>query len=142
MTSMMKIRLTKGFSLIELMVVVGIIAILVALGSVSFTTAQKKARDARRKTDVKAMQNAFEQYYSVNGGYAACGTMAAQGGDYLPGGLPSDPKPGWSAYNCSYDAGTGEYCACALLENEQGNASAGDCSDYTIGDYFCVQNQQ
>jgi len=56
----------KAFTLLEMLVVIGIIAILVALGTSSYSTAQKKARDARRKSDMKSFQNAMEQCYSVN----------------------------------------------------------------------------
>ncbi len=55
----------RGFTLLELLVVIGIIGLLVGLGAVSFSTAQKKARDAKRRGDVQAHKNAFEQYYSV-----------------------------------------------------------------------------
>ena len=65
----------KGFTLIEILVVVGIIAILIGMGTVSFSTAQKKARDARRKADMQAIQNSFEQYYSICGfSYPVTGT--------------------------------------------------------------------
>ncbi|MCX7881309.1 MAG: prepilin-type N-terminal cleavage/methylation domain-containing protein [Patescibacteria group bacterium] len=57
----------KAFTLLEMLVVIGIIAIILSLGSVSYSTAQKKARDAKRKQDLKAIQNALEQYYSICG---------------------------------------------------------------------------
>jgi len=57
----------KAFTLLEMLVVVGIIAILVGLGAASYSTAQKKSRDAKRKADLKAIQNALEQYYSICG---------------------------------------------------------------------------
>lgn len=57
----------KGFTLLEILVVIGIIAIMVAMGTASFSTAQKKARDAKRKTDLRTIQNGLEQYYSVCG---------------------------------------------------------------------------
>jgi len=57
----------SGFSLLELLVVISIIAVLLALGISSFNTAQKKARDAKRKNDVKDVSSALEQYYSVCG---------------------------------------------------------------------------
>lgn len=56
-----------GFTLLELLVVIGIISILVTMGFSSYSTAQKKARDAKRKGDIKAIQNSLEQYYSVCG---------------------------------------------------------------------------
>lgn len=56
----------KGFTLLEILVVIGIIGILLGLGAVSYSTAQKKARDARRKGDLQAIQKVLEQCYSVN----------------------------------------------------------------------------
>lgn len=57
----------KGFTLLEMLVVVGIIAVLVSIGISSYSTAQKKARDAKRKSDLKSIQSALEQYYSICG---------------------------------------------------------------------------
>ena len=59
-------KIKNGFTLLELLVVIGIIAILVALGTVSYSAAQKSSRDSRRKQDLIAIQNAMEQYYSQN----------------------------------------------------------------------------
>lgn len=59
----------SSFTLLEMLVVLGIIAVVVAIGAISFATAQKKSRDARRKTDLKSIQNAMEQYYSVCGNH-------------------------------------------------------------------------
>jgi len=61
----------KGFTLIELLVVITIIAILIAAGAVSYTNAQRKGRDARRKSDLKAIQQGLDQYFSQNGKYPA-----------------------------------------------------------------------
>jgi len=127
----------SGFSLVELMVVVSIIAILMALGSVSYTTAQKKARDASRRGDMRSIQNAMEQYYVANGGYpASCAGL--EDPEFLPGGVPTDPKPSLS-YTCTSDTDT--YCACAEMENETGNSGA-NCAFGSGTDHFCVVNQQ
>ncbi|MCR4276738.1 MAG: type II secretion system GspH family protein [Candidatus Roizmanbacteria bacterium] len=56
----------KGFTLLEMLVVIGIIAILVSLGFASYSTVQKKARDAKRQGDLKSAQQTLEQCYSVN----------------------------------------------------------------------------
>ncbi len=49
-----------------MLVVIGIIAILLSIGLASYSTVQKKARDAKRQGDLKAFQSAMEQCYSVN----------------------------------------------------------------------------
>lgn len=59
-------NLKKSFTLLEMLVVMGIIAILVTLGFASYSTVQKKARDAKRQGDLKAAQQVMEQCYSVN----------------------------------------------------------------------------
>jgi len=57
----------KSFTLLEILVVLGIIAILVAMGAISYSSVQKKARDAKRKSDLRTLQQGFEEYYSVCG---------------------------------------------------------------------------
>ena len=61
-----KLKILKGFTLLEVLVVIGIISILVTLGIASYSTAQKKARDAKRQSDLKGAQQVMEQCYSVN----------------------------------------------------------------------------
>jgi len=59
----MKIRnYYKGFTLIELLIVLSIMGVLATLGFQSFTASQKKARDARRKSDLGQIQKALELY--------------------------------------------------------------------------------
>lgn len=130
----------NGFTLLELLVVVSIIGILIAMIAAGFSTAQKRSRDARRRADVKAAQNGFEQYYADNpAGYAAaCATMAVD--PYLPAGMPLDPQTGL-AYSCTSDAD--EYCICAALEGlDTGNSNAGCGYVATNGDFFCTSNLQ
>lgn len=59
----------KGFTLIELLVVISIIAILTAVATVSYVNAQEKGRDNKRKSDLKAVQQALEMYFNQNGQY-------------------------------------------------------------------------
>lgn len=132
----------KGFTLLELLVVISIISILVAMGAVAFSTAQTRGRDSKRRSDVQQMQKAFEQYYAQNGTYADCATMAT---DTMPGGLPTDPKPSHTAYNTSSACSATGYCVCALLEDTgSGNADAptGSTCAFGAGDYTCASNLQ
>lgn len=126
---------SKGFTLLEILVVISIIGILIAVGATAYSTAQKKSRDARRQADMKQMQGAFEQYYATSGSsYADCSAMAGQ---FTGGQLPTDPKPG-ETYYCLGTPTT--YCACAKLESGTGN-SATQCN-YTGTGYYCISNLQ
>ncbi|MFW6209958.1 MAG: type II secretion system protein [Patescibacteria group bacterium] len=58
-----------GFSLIELLVVVSIISVLSTVGLAAFLDAQASARDAQRMADMKAINDALQQYYADNGRY-------------------------------------------------------------------------
>jgi general secretion pathway protein G len=67
-------RKQKGFTLIELLVVISIIGLLSTVVMTSLGSVRKKARDARRKTDLNAISLAMEQYYSQYGTYVIPGT--------------------------------------------------------------------
>lgn len=62
-------RLRIGFTLIELMVTVAIIAILVALGIGVFSRAQRNARDAVRRAALRGLKTALEIYKLESGNY-------------------------------------------------------------------------
>lgn len=59
----------RGFTLIELLIVVAIIAVLVSVGTFSYSTAMRNARDAQRKSDLKKIALALEKYYTDRGSY-------------------------------------------------------------------------
>ena len=59
----------KGFTLLELLVVIGIIGLLASVIVVNLTAARKKARDTKRIADVRNIQTAAESYYAKNGFY-------------------------------------------------------------------------
>lgn len=59
----------KGFTLVELLVVVTIITIITGIGMVVYSEGRKGARDLRRKQDLRAIQAALTIYYQGNGRY-------------------------------------------------------------------------
>jgi prepilin-type N-terminal cleavage/methylation domain-containing protein len=130
----------KGFTLIEILVVIGLIAILMSLAVLSYSTTQKNARDARRKGDMKTIQNAFEQYYSDNAGKYPTSELALA--SYLPSGYPIDPKDPTTTYTRTIFTATA-YCVCAELDMPSGNASDTSCT-FAAGaqPFYCVKNLQ
>lgn len=59
----------KGFTLVELLVVVGIIAVLGAVILPNINSARLKSRDSKRVSDVKQIQLALELYFNINRSY-------------------------------------------------------------------------
>jgi prepilin-type N-terminal cleavage/methylation domain-containing protein len=85
----------KGFTLVELLVVISIVALLSSVVVASTNNARQKSRDARRISDIKQIRIALELYYDVNGQYPAAiggpsGSVLVSGG-YLPA-IPTDPS--------------------------------------------------
>lgn len=66
---MFKNKKQKGFTLLELLVVIGIIGLLASILIVNLTGARRKARDTKRIADIRVMQTAAEDYYGKNGKY-------------------------------------------------------------------------
>lgn len=59
----------KGFTLIELIVVIAILGILLTAGFASYTNTRRTSRDARRKVDLEQIRSALELYRSDNFDY-------------------------------------------------------------------------
>jgi prepilin-type N-terminal cleavage/methylation domain-containing protein len=59
----------KGFTLVELLVVISIIGLLSTLAVVSLGSARSRARDARRISDIRQIQTALELYFADQGIY-------------------------------------------------------------------------
>lgn len=85
------VRRSHGFTLIELLTVITIIGVLTSVVAVNVSSSRKAARDARRKSDIKAMQTALELYYNANQQFPA-----------LPWGTNSN-KDTWRALETALD---------------------------------------
>lgn len=87
------LKRTGGMTLVEIMVVISIIGLVMAMVTVNVMSRFEKAKVQTTKTQIKALEQALEQYYLDNGAYPSTdqGLEAlASGGDYLKK-LPKDP---------------------------------------------------
>jgi len=134
-----------GFTIIELIVVIAIIAVLAGIVLISINQYMAKARDARRKQDLQNIATALELYYAQYGYYPGmfsgagstyCSAITSVSGTWLTPYLtkmPSDPS--WNGntsspnlpysyqyclrYSGGYD--NKHYAIQAALETSSGN---------------------
>jgi type IV pilus assembly protein PilA len=78
-------RRSAGFTLIELMVVVGIIGVLAAIAVPQFMSRQGKAYDARVRQDARNAATAQESYYTDFMSYYTGACTALPGANVSPG---------------------------------------------------------
>ena len=60
---------SRGFSLIEIMISVGIMGMLASVVMGSFNVARVKARDAKRVAEMRSLETALQLYFEVNKEY-------------------------------------------------------------------------
>lgn len=135
-----------GFTLIEILVTISIIAILSVIGMVAYSSVVRQGRDSKRQSDLRAIQSALEQYNSDQGFYPdaiSFGNPLSRptGGTPYMNSIPSDPiNDSTNDYTYAYiplNSSSGscdnsstnrcfKYCLYALLENS--NPGIGSCA--------------
>lgn len=96
-------RENKGFSLVELVVVMTIIMVITAVGLVSFQSANVKSRDGRRQADLEKIRISLEMARQVGNTYPSTASIQSVLVPTYMQVWPSDPKTGWS-YNYSRES--------------------------------------
>jgi general secretion pathway protein G len=85
----MNVKQKQGFTLIEILIVVAIIAILASVVLVGLGPTQQAGRDARRISDLSEVQNGLELYYNKCGYYPGASSATDATCDAsAPGGTP------------------------------------------------------
>ncbi len=123
----------KGFTLIEILIVVAIIAILASVVLVGLGPTQQAGRDARRLSDLHEVQNGLELYYNKNGAYpipspASWGSASTAGSlsaDLISAGvgitsIPNDPSSGKN-YVYGWGPAATTYELAATMESANGS---------------------
>jgi prepilin-type N-terminal cleavage/methylation domain-containing protein len=125
---------SDGFTLVEIVVVIAIIALLSSIIYSSFGGQKAKSRDQKRVSDVSSIQLALELYFNKNGVYPL--TLASLVPTYISS-IPTDPtniyasqyfpitKQQNSAYCISYQLWTKFEVKNTYLDSKKGFDSSG-----------------
>lgn len=124
----------RGFTIVELLIVIVVIGILAALVITTFTGIQQKARNTERQTDVKAIHGQVEAYYAQNGRYPTLanlndGTWRASNMKGLDPEALKDPK---GTAQTLANAAAADVYSYVVTPSGCDNASNGDCTGYTL----------
>ena len=138
---------SKGFTIVELLIVIVVIGILATLVIVTFTGIQQKARDSKRKTDLNALDSHVEAFYASYGFYPTLKDLQTSSflSTYMKGfdpGALTDPKGGavsgtTSSSNYSYvaaDSTGGGACSnttATTLSGTPATPQANGCDSFT-----------
>ena len=99
-------RRPRGFTMIELLVVLALIVILATMGMTQYRTSVIHAREAVLKEDLFRMRDAIDQYYADKNQYPS--TLEALVTDGYMRGVPEDPftrsKDSWTTDPAPSDA--------------------------------------
>lgn len=108
----------RGFTLVEILVALAIFMLITGIAAVSYQSANRRSRDARRQADLEEVRTKLEIWRADNPatGYPA-GDWTAMTATLVPAYLtvaPQDPRPTlyWYYYNGTATA----YSLCAYME--------------------------
>ncbi|MCA9326901.1 prepilin-type N-terminal cleavage/methylation domain-containing protein [Candidatus Saccharibacteria bacterium] len=134
---------SKGFTIVELLIVIVVIGILATLVIVTFTGIQQKARNSQRQTDINAVDSHVEAFYAQYGFYPTLADLQTSSFQttYLKGLDPEalvDPKGGdiqgtTDASHYSYVAGPSGTCTNTTATTiTAGEPQDNGCTDFTL----------
>jgi prepilin-type N-terminal cleavage/methylation domain-containing protein len=105
----------KGFTIVELLIVIVVIGILAAITMVTYTGITQRANYAKEQSDISSINKLIQEYYATNESYPNTGGSGSWVGwneqkDFIPGIVPTYASSipnitngtGGDSYNDSY----------------------------------------
>ncbi|MEK6952485.1 MAG: type II secretion system protein [Nanoarchaeota archaeon] len=132
---------SRGFTLLELLIVLGIISIIMLLGSTVYSSVQKRSRDAKRKGDLNIIRSSLELYRTNYSYYPTTLDESPFKIDYLKA-KPTDPTASQNYIYTPVDCG-GVRCKYILgakleLSNTSSCTLNLDCGSGNFSCNFCL----
>jgi general secretion pathway protein G len=114
----------KGFTLLEILVVIVLLGILATIVLGSYISSLERSRDSRRKQDLAQVSHALELYYSENNSYPDkedlnWGDSLTNNGILYMKQLPQDPSSPGYTYQYEVSEDNQEFQLYCCLENTQ-----------------------
>ncbi len=141
----------KGFTLIEILIVVAIIGLLASVVLVGLGSFRSRGRDARRVADLREVQNSLELYYLKNGNYLTVNNWSDLRSTLINDAIgitiiPNDPlsDSAGQSYSYGYSSDKQGYVLGATLEDAYSSSLKDDIDGTVYGvdcadPVYCVQ---
>ncbi len=145
-----QLKTSKGFTLIEILIVVGIIGLLASVILVGLNSSRSRARDARRISDLRQTQQGLELYYTKNQEYPPSGSWTNLSSELTTSNIgirkvatdPLNGSGGHSEYEYGASSNGQDYILKASLEDDGATLVKDSIIGVTIGGVNCAGSEQ